>query len=325
MGARDWAGGESPSGHPTVSRGDESVGVHPAFAVCARCRHAPSGCVADGYGVQRTLQAHAQVSWLRGRSPRRPSMSFGAMDAGFADSQAFTYARRSHHRTGDFEDLTCAGGLGTFILNRLACCLRRRLSRATASCDFHGPASPTSRWGALPASSCSPGVVQRSPLHRFPCQSPRARLRVCACAPARRRRGGGCLGACAPPALGADLVVWLRPRRFLPLAGCRGFAPGADPGVRLVSHCVGSHLHSAPRAAFPPYEAFFPEGSCLARSRAPCGGSSCACCCQPALHRAPCRLVLRRCRRGPRGLAPPSELYESVRVAARRPPLLPWA
>ncbi len=135
--------------------------------------------------------------------------------------------------------------------------------------------------------------------------------------------GRGCLGACAPPALGADLVVWLRPRRFLPPAGCRGIAPGADPGVRLVSPCLGSRLGSAPRAAFPPFEALFPEGSCPTRSRVACGGSSRACCCQRALHRAPCRLVLRRCRRGPRGLAPPSELYVPVRVSARRAAVAP--
>jgi hypothetical protein len=167
--------------------------------------------------------------------------------------------------------------MGTFIPIHLACRLRCRLSRATASCDLRGPAPPTSRWGALPASSCSPGVVQRSPLHRFPCRSPRAGQRPDACAPFRCLPGRGCLGACAPPALGADLVVWLRPRRFLPPAGCRGIAPGADPGVRLVSPCLGSRLGSAPRADFPPFEALFPEGSCPARSRVPCGGSSGAC------------------------------------------------
>ena len=100
-------------------------------------------------------------------------------------------ARDLHRpRTRNFEDLTCVGGLGTFIPIRLACRLRCRLSRATASCDLRGPAPPTSRWGALPASSCSPGVVQRSPLHRFPCRSPRSWRRNCACAPIRCLRGG---------------------------------------------------------------------------------------------------------------------------------------
>ena len=54
-------------------------------------------------------------------------------------------------RTGNFEDLTCDGVLGTFIPNLLACRLRCRLSRATASCDVRSSLPSTLRWGGVDA------------------------------------------------------------------------------------------------------------------------------------------------------------------------------
>jgi hypothetical protein len=172
VGARGRAGGESPPERPAVARGEEEVGRRAAFAACRRVATRLPGASPTGMGfsgrVRPCGRCRGSLAVHRG-GPPCPSMR-GREATGLAGCSP---TRSLHHtRTGDFEDLTCRGELGTCIPNHLACRLRRLLSRATSSSGPPFASSSTSRWMSRRRWPRSPGVVQRLPLHRFSCRSP---------------------------------------------------------------------------------------------------------------------------------------------------------
>ena len=183
------------------------------------------------------------------------------------------------------------GHMGSFLLNTTTPLVFRSFSvLPSRSC----PLARLALSGSLRSLTVSRGVVQRSPLHRDPCQSPlpatvcsalaRSALRDVRSGVARRSRA---TRSPSDPAVSTTSPVCSS-------ASCRSVAPGPDPEVRPVSRRFGSRLSVVPRSAFLPFEAFFLAGSHRHRSRAACGGPSPTRRCRRAVHRSPCLLVLGR-------------------------------
>jgi len=219
--------------------------------------------------------------------------------------------------------------VGSFLLASPCPWSSCRLSRATVS--FRSTVRSRSLAGPLASGfAASPGVVQRSPLHRstLPESTPGP-------GPAPHLRGPrpGAFEAGVATALSRDPPSF-RPRRLYDLAGflllqAAGVLHPA-PILGFAAFPSASALASAsfPAARFLPFEAFLPAVRCPLRSRDGCGGSSPLRRCRRTVHRAPSLLVLTtplaRPRRTSRvfstcGAVPPCA------VSSADGPLLPWA
>jgi hypothetical protein len=254
VGARGRAGGESPPERPAVARGEGEVGRPAAFAACRRVATRLPGASPTGMGfsgrVRPCGRCRGSLAVHRG-GPPCPSMR-GREATGLAGCSP---TRSLHHtRTGDFEDLTCRGELGTCIPNHLACRLRRLLSRATSSSGPPFASSSTSRWMSRRRWPRSPGVVQRLPLHRFSCRSPRV-----VDTPPRSRAAGSPYGA------GVAVALARRPP----------WVPTSSSGYDLAGFFLlqtAGVLHPAPILGFGPFHlaaALAPATLPAPRSRPP--------------------------------------------------------
>ena len=222
------------------------------------------------------------------RGPPCPSVR----SASTTGSRVLQLSRRLHFADRELRGpLHRESHMGSFLLNTTTPLVFRSFSvRPSRSCRF----VRLTLSGSLRSPTVSRGVVQRSPLHRDPCQSPlpasvrsalaRSALRDVRSGVARRSR------ASRSP---SDLAVFTT-SPVCSSASCRSVAPGPDPEVRPVSLGLGSRLASVPRSAFLPFEAFFLAESHPHRSRDASGGRSPTGRCRPAVHPSPCLLVLGR-------------------------------
>jgi hypothetical protein len=150
-----------------------------------------------------------------GRSPTRPSLTFGASVELPRARRLFTCARRLHVRTGEFEDLATAAAGGKFpshsatpvvFLPPLPCDVFTQLGRFRLCCLYSG------------CPKIAPPSVHPAGVHSRPrSASPLAWLAL------RCLRGGGCHRALARPAF-VPTSPFPRSRRLAPPAGYRACA-----------------------------------------------------------------------------------------------------
>jgi len=181
------------------------------------------------------LGATADDVGARGPSPPRPSVVFGAARVASAGSQAFTYARIRPCWTGTFEDLIVSAAIGKFpsqFASPLA--FLPPFLRSISSLLSVLPSFPKGGWWQSPR-CLSSGFPKIAPPSVVPARVNSPLSGSLACARGLLAFGAGlCLRFRASRSC-SDLAVWLRPRRFAPLADCQDVAPDADPGVQRVS------------------------------------------------------------------------------------------